>query len=416
MQFITTESELGLFSLRPQRDILTGISSGLQNIAKGLCAGTAFLFAAPILGYLSDGTLGMLQGVVSGVLGASIMLVTGTATGSIQVVRGVCSTPSAILENGRGKYWDNHQRTWCFYNLPVEKLLVDNIEPDIHSNETWREMYDRLDIKPSATQSIIKKAYYKKARKVHPDRNQEPNAGQRFKELSEAYQILSNTSTRAKYDQSGSVETTMYDATELFNIVFGSEKFESFIGELQIVAMYKQQTNSQWVREVNCAVYLADFLDNLSEIEKLANELSMGPCGKLLLSTIGHVYQTQSQQKYIDVYQVPHRTANYIRLLLSGVAAMGTLKKQHIQKNSNRRPEQHEQSIVLTALWNATVIDIESTLSAVCAKVLNDSSVSPEVIRLRIQRLEKVGKIFSDFGYNDVNSSVQYFIEHRNNL
>lgn len=66
------------------------------------------------------------------------------------------------------------------------------------------KLYDALGISPTATQDEIKKAYRKSALKWHPDKNKEnPNAAEKFKEASQAYEILSDPEKRKVYDQYG---------------------------------------------------------------------------------------------------------------------------------------------------------------------------------------------------------------------
>ena len=67
-----------------------------------------------------------------------------------------------------------------------------------------RDYYEVLGVGRSASQEEIKKAYRGLARKLHPDVNKEdPAAGEKFKEVSEAYEALSDPSRRAEYDQFG---------------------------------------------------------------------------------------------------------------------------------------------------------------------------------------------------------------------
>lgn len=66
------------------------------------------------------------------------------------------------------------------------------------------KLYDSLSVSPTATQDEIKKAYRKAALKYHPDKNKDsPNAGEKFKEVSQAYEILSDPEKRKVYDQYG---------------------------------------------------------------------------------------------------------------------------------------------------------------------------------------------------------------------
>lgn len=69
----------------------------------------------------------------------------------------------------------------------------------------YKDYYNTLGIKKGASQDEIKKAYRKLARKYHPDVNpDDPNAEEKFKEINEAYQVLSDQDKRQKYDQFGS--------------------------------------------------------------------------------------------------------------------------------------------------------------------------------------------------------------------
>jgi molecular chaperone DnaJ len=68
---------------------------------------------------------------------------------------------------------------------------------------TTRDYYEILGVSRSAGDEEIKRAYYRLARQHHPDVNKEDGAAARFKEINEAYQVLSDPEKRARYDRFG---------------------------------------------------------------------------------------------------------------------------------------------------------------------------------------------------------------------
>ena len=66
-----------------------------------------------------------------------------------------------------------------------------------------RDYYEVLGISKSASADEIKRAYRKMAKKYHPDVNKEPGAEEKFKEVQEAYDVLSDDNKKAAYDRYG---------------------------------------------------------------------------------------------------------------------------------------------------------------------------------------------------------------------
>jgi molecular chaperone DnaJ len=95
-----------------------------------------------------------------------------------------------------------------------------------------RDYYEVLGVSRTASGDEIKKAYRQLARKYHPDVSQEPNAEGRFKEINEAYEVLSDQQKRVTYDRFGHVGAQGFggfegfsgfrDPFEIFEEIFGS--------------------------------------------------------------------------------------------------------------------------------------------------------------------------------------------------
>ncbi len=363
-----------LFSTRRPKDFSAGLSSGLKNIGKGVVSGVAAAVTLPIMGAREGGLAGFGLGLGQGLVAAVVLPVSGAATGLYQIGRGVWNTPEAYLEARDNKEWDPKTREWFTYDLNEEAARVlSESEEDFLTNkkkaaaeakakeggtgagdaaggdgkadkpqEASRpsrkvkdpSYYELLGVPTNATAGEIKRGYYVKARKLHPDKNpNDPQAQQRFQEVGAAYQVLSDEGLRERYDRGGKggvEDVPVMDSSAFFTLIFGSEKFDFFVGELQLAMMMSKGMEAgamedegalqslfddspemeyrQRKREVQCAVNLAktlqEYLDEpkqsehvqfRAKLEREAAELAANPVGATLLSVIGYVYIEQAE-------------------------------------------------------------------------------------------------------------------------
>ena len=87
--------------------------------------------------------------------------------------------------------------------------------------------YEILNLKSNATKNEIKKSYHKLAIKYHPDKTNNKNDSDKFKQISEAYSVLSDDNKRKQYDSTGISDINLTDPLEMFQNIFNNFKPDS---------------------------------------------------------------------------------------------------------------------------------------------------------------------------------------------
>lgn len=226
--------------------------------------------------------------------------------------------------------------------------------------------YDSIGVSPAASSADIKKAYYKAALRVHPDKNPgDPEASMRFQQLAQAYQVLSDSRLRDRYDQMGQEGVSeaglpAVDPALFFSTLFGSEPFERYIGKLYLAMQTdhiakdlqkdlerrhqqdgaenshlpdrdaiaesleremrwsadskkaRRMKQQQFVREVTCAKNLVQKLDRwvlerdehgfTQAVSQEAADLVQVSFGGRLLRTIGGIYESCAEQWFANLH------------------------------------------------------------------------------------------------------------------
>jgi curved DNA-binding protein CbpA len=316
--------------------------------------------------------------------------------------------------------------------------------------------YESLEINADAEQAKIKRQYYLLARKYHPDRVGKDNkeAADKFKDIAEAYQVLSDPELREKYNKEGkeglSADRTgvaagpaKVDPALLFAFLFGSDKFGDYTGRLS-TATSALVADSERIgavearvvqkrRVTRLALKLAERLqiwttedyDGAKAIwESAATDLSEASYGTELVHLIGKIYSLSAHQflgsvdsgvglpsiakwakgQYSKMEESSDKSKAKRDGLMAGVKMM-TLQQKLAQEMSEAKTDEERKAKqeeleeemakgMLNVMWTTTVVDITTTLHEVIQMVLFDQSVDKDTRKRRGYGLKHLGEIF----------------------
>jgi len=466
-----------------------GVASGVGNIIGAAVGAVGIAVLAPTIGLgvgakqggIVGGTVGLVGGAVVGAVGGVALALGGAVQGLTQVIRGAAATPEAIIAPSQGKWWNEVEGKWILTNLHDENQKMLDIPEDDEdilgdaikdANDTTKPpgtvtaskvfdtaYYDALEIAPDAEPSKIKRQYYLLARKYHPDKvgKDDKEAADKFKDIAEAYQVLSDPELRSKYDVEGkdglSADRTgvatdgvnQPDPALLFAFLFGSDKFGEYIGRLAMATSAfvadspkigpVEARTLQHRRVTRLAIKLAERLTPWVEEDydgakaiwtSAAEDLCQASYGTELVRLIGKVYSLQAHRilgssrsgmgmpsiaQWAKAQQSKMEgsadTSKAKRDNLMAGMKMMTLQQTHQAEISKATTEEERKEKVaameqeltlgmLNVMWTTTVVDITATLHEVVEMVLKDQSVDKDARKRRAYGLKHLGEIFME--------------------
>jgi len=309
------------------------------------------------------------------------------------------------------------------------------------------DLYALLEVPKTATLQEITRAYYRLARDNHPDKNpNNPFAEEKFKQISEAYQILSDPEKRKTYDQYGmaGVGPENFDPKELFKMLFGGKKFDNIFGNLSFFDLDLSNPNgpdAAWERKQEensrelvhqLLIKVEPFVQGMKSefckmVEAEAKELVDVPGGQELLHLVGYVYVQEAKQHLDTFLGIPaffSRVAEKGHMMGLAIDTMKHVVKmqaaQAKMERDQKMPEMDAQAQIspemamllqegLKAIWSIGKIEIDQILRRVCETTLQDTHVHKTVRKARAKAMKMMGEIFEKVARSTMISNNNLF-------
>lgn len=402
------------------------------------------------------------------------MVVGGTVSGVTHIARGVVAMPKAIIAVQKGKWWNEATRKWVRTNLtnvevpdndddllkPITEDLDKAGKPRTENSGSVKDpyYYDILEVDPRAERSTIKRRYYVLARKYHPDRvsKNDTEAAEKFKDIAEAYQVLSDAKLRAQYDKDGrdglsgdrtevASDANNIDPSILVTFLFGSDKFHDYFGRLatSTSAMLGDTTKlslkeARILQERRCTRLAKKLAAKLEFWIEVGNEeckamwreelesLKNASYGWQLIQAIGMAYEVTASQflgsnesgigmptisDWAKSKEAKFRKAQagskHKMESFEATMSIMKIKEEYMEKinaattdDEKKALENEEaeksQDVLLQLVWTTTVVDITSTIHETCQMVFFDQSVDKNTRKKRAHGVRELGIIFQE--------------------
>lgn len=401
--------------------LIDGLSKGIYNVGSGTFFGLASLVIAPYILYKENGNKGIIQGLFVGSAGLICMPILGIIIGTQQIVKGIINTPKSIYSKYNGNIWDSDNNKWVNYNLKHEtefySISLKDFKNNFNKNQIIDEsktinnivkddqLYKILEINTNANDKDIKKAYYKLAKKYHPDKTKNSNTS-KFKDIAKAYQILGNNELKVKYDKYGleSLENKeILNSKNLYTLLIGNENLYKYTGELLVTLLlnldddypfkilnFKLKKKNIFVANNLCKILNYYFENNVQNSKIFytdeRNKLSISILDKFIICIIGKIY-TDTANNYLKKKININNFKNYFYNRYHLIKSLTKLRKNQTDK-------------FIYIILDLIILDLNKNLNKSCNKILYDHSVSKNIRLKRASGLLFIGKIFNNYNIN----------------
>ncbi|SAL99357.1 hypothetical protein [Absidia glauca] len=325
--------------------------------------------------------------------------------------------------------------------------------PSSNSTPVDTYYYDVLNIPTNANHIVIKKAYKKLAISYHPDKNKAPDAEEKFKTISEAFQILGTHALRVKYDKYGRDPdivslTGVSDPNGCYQCMFGE-----IVGDMQIGHFFQQDDryyakgqappthtdeerqqlimqHMEQLQQERIHLLASRLVDKLSlyttklstfehDTQNQIIDFKKESFGNSMLVVVGRVYATKAKEflgikragglpgLYYTMREKKYITKELWRTVKATMESQAVTKKAIEAQEED--PELDDLYMIKChqAIWQMAKFEVEATLRLVCDDVLQDKSVLLNERLGRAEGLLALGDLYvANADISDVENEV----------